>query len=170
MKKKTEKRFLFESFLQWKGGNSGKLTGGRSLPAIDTGTAPQFGGDENCWNPELLLLGAVSGSFMETFLAFAKKMACSISTFQCNCIGLAGLNEGKYHFARIDLYPGITVENEIIKKQVMQAVKKTHANCLVAQSLNAEIFYHTEITISNSVEKKSAARPNNSPKLIKTRK
>ncbi len=109
------------------------------------GTAVQFGGEGIDWAPEHLFLSAVSGSFLETLLAFAKKNQVQISGFNCNCIGQVELTGGRYKFTKIDVYPKIYIPDEAARSRTSIILKKTHKNCLVTNSVNADIYYHSEI-------------------------
>ncbi|MFZ1527204.1 MAG: OsmC family protein [Ferruginibacter sp.] len=145
MSGKSIKRFLFECGLNWQAGPSAVLTAAGIKSRIRVGTAVQFGGEGTEWAPEHLFLSSVSGSFLETLLAFAKKNQLKISGFNCNCIGQVELAGSKYKFTRIDVYPEILIPDEKLRLKTAVILKKTHKNCLVTNSINADIYYHSEI-------------------------
>jgi peroxiredoxin-like protein len=142
---KTDKQFLFEVQLNWVERTNGVLTAIDANGLIHVGTPPEFGGDEKTWSPEHLFLSAISSCYMTTYLAFAKKMDFTISHFECNTIGQIEIVNGKYKFTNINVYPKIFIAKEELRENAILAMDKTQKYCLVANSLNATIFYHSEV-------------------------
>jgi peroxiredoxin-like protein len=145
---KTAKQFYFEVQLHWRADTNGILSAKDAEGNIHIATPPKFGGEGKPWTPEHLLLSAVSGSFMDTCLAFAKKLQFEISHFECNAIGQIEIVNGKYKFTNINLYPKVYIAAEALKEKATLALQKTHQNCLVTNSLNAGVFYHSEVLIA----------------------
>jgi peroxiredoxin-like protein len=152
MKGKTDKQFLFEVNLNWQEKNKGILYTVDADGAIDVATPPEFGGEGNSWSPEHLFLSAISSCFMTTYLAFAKKLQFSIAAFECNIIGQIEIVNGKYKFTLINVYPKITVADESFKEKANTALEKTHKYCLISNSINAAIFYHSAIKIEQVLQ------------------
>ena len=149
MKGKTDKQFLFEVKLDWQEKNKGLLSAIDVDGTIDVATPPEFGGEGKPWSPEHLFLSAVSSCFMTTYLAFAKKLQFNIAAFECNVIGQIEIVHGKYKFTLINVYPKIFVAEESLRKKANMALEKTHKYCLISNSINAVIFYHSEIKMAN---------------------
>jgi organic hydroperoxide reductase OsmC/OhrA len=144
---KTDKQFLFETQLDWLQGDKGILTADGTGTGIYVAMPPAFGGEGGDWSPEHLLLCAISSCFMTTYLAFAKKMAFTITHFTCNVIGQIEIVEGKYKFTNINLYPQVFIADETLREKANLAVEKTHKYCLVGNSLSAAIFYHSRVIL-----------------------
>jgi peroxiredoxin-like protein len=147
MSGKTDKRFLFEVKLNWLTNKTGILLSKEATGTIHVATPPQFGGEGKPWTPEHLFLSSVSSCFMTTYLAFADKLNFHISGLDCESIGQVEIVEGKYKFTRIDLYPRICIADESLREKATTAVEKTNKYCLISNSVNAEIFYHSEILV-----------------------
>jgi peroxiredoxin-like protein len=147
---KSDKQFLFEVKLNWLAGTRGILSANDAEGTVHVATPPEFGGEGKPWTPEHLFLSAVSSSFMTTYLAFAKKLQFGIANFECNAIGQIQLVEGKYKFTRIDVYPKIFISDEAIREKANKAVEKTHKYCLITNSVNAAVFYHSEVLIQQT--------------------
>jgi organic hydroperoxide reductase OsmC/OhrA len=144
---KTSKQFFFETQLNWLTGTRGILGAKDAIGIIHVATPPEFGGEGEPWTPEHLFLGAVSSCFMTTYLAFASKMHFKIAHFECSTIGQIELIDGRYKFTNINLYPKIFIENELLREQANAALEKTHQYCLITNSINALVFYHSEVLI-----------------------
>jgi peroxiredoxin-like protein len=144
---KSEKQFLFEVQLNWVESTEGVLTSYEANGPIHIAMPTAFGGSGKPWTPEHLFLSSISGCFMTTYLAFAKKNAFTISHFECNSIGQIEIVNGKYKFTNINLFPKIYIDNEELREKANLALEKTHKYCLITNSINADIFYHSEILI-----------------------
>ncbi len=147
---KTDKRFLFELELNWLIDKTGILMAHDANGTIKVSTPPQFGGEGKPWTPEHLFLGAISSCFMTTYLSFANKMKFSINRLHCNIIGQIEIIEGKYKFTRIDVFPIVTVATEELKQKAGEAMEKTHKYCLISNSINAEIVYHSQVEVGST--------------------
>ena len=82
---------------------------------------------------------------MTTYLVFAKKIGFAISRFECIAIGQIGIVNRKYKFTDVNLYPKVYIANEMLREKANLAMIKTQKNNLVASSVNATIYYHSEI-------------------------
>ena len=144
---KREKQFFFEIQLNWLTDTRGILSAKDTYGTIHVATPPEFGGEGNPWTPEHLFLSSISSCFMTTYLAFAKKLHFDISHFRCDTIGQIEIIVGKYKFTNINLYPKVYIAKEILREKANLALEKTHKYCLITNSVNATIFYHSEILI-----------------------
>ena len=84
---------------------------------------------------------------MTTYLAFAKKLGFEISHFDCNTIGQIEIIEGKYKFTNINLFPKVYITGEELREKARIAMEKTYKYCLITNSVNADIFYHSEVIV-----------------------
>ena len=88
---------------------------------------------------------------MTTFLSFAKKLRFEIENFKCEIIGQLEIVDGKYKFTNINLYPKVYLADETLREKANIALEKTHKYCLITNSVNAAVFYHSEILITNKL-------------------
>jgi peroxiredoxin-like protein len=145
---KNDKRFFFEVQLNWLADTRGLLSARDATGTLHVATPPEFGGLGKPWTPEHYFLSAISGCFMTTYLAFAHKLGFEIAGLDCESIGQVELVDGKYKFTNINLYPKIYIADESQREKASKAVEKTHKYCLISNSVNAEIFYHTEVIVN----------------------
>ena len=151
MSGKTNKQFLFEVQLNWLTAKKGVLFAKDAEGTLHVATPPIFGGEGKPWTPEHLFLSSISSCFMTTYLAFAQKSGFEISDFDCNIIGQIEIVEGRYKFTNINLYPKVYIANESLREKASVALEKTHKYCLITNSVNAGIFYHSEILIAPGI-------------------
>jgi len=145
---KKDKQFLFEVQLNWLMGTKGILTAKGVKGSIHLATPLIFGGEVKQWTAEQLFLSSLSGSFMSTYLLFAKKIGFAIDGFECNTIGKIEVIDGKYRFTKIDLYPKIFLTGEELRQKAKTALAKTHKHCLIINSLSSTVFYHSELLVT----------------------
>ncbi|MBL7745278.1 MAG: OsmC family protein [Chitinophagaceae bacterium] len=148
MSGKTDKQIFFEVQLDWLNAKKGILSAKDAEGTIYVATPPKFGGEGKPWSPEHLFLSSVSSCFMSTYLAFAQRGNFQVSHFDCNAVGEIEVVEGKYKFTTINLYPKIYISDESLRERATEALEKTHRSCLISNSVNATIFYHSEILIA----------------------
>lgn len=148
MSGKKDKHFIFEVQLNWLKAKKGILFAKDANGSLQIATPPKFGGEGNPWTPEHYFLSAISGCFMTTLLAFVEKTGLAISHFDCNIIGQIEIVEGEYKFTRIDLFPRVYIEDERLREKAELVLEKTHKYCLISNSVNADIFYHSQILLN----------------------
>jgi organic hydroperoxide reductase OsmC/OhrA len=144
---KPDKQFLFETQLNWVSDAMGVLSANHADGVIQTATSSAFGGKGRHWSPQHLFLGAVISDFMTTFLAYSAKQQLPLTHFECNAIGAIKVVEHKYQFTQIDLWPKVFIAGEQFRDTANEVVLKTHGNCLVANSLKADIYFHTMVLV-----------------------
>jgi organic hydroperoxide reductase OsmC/OhrA len=146
---KTDKQFFFEVKLNWLCDTRGVLSAKDAEGTLHVATPPKFGGEGKPWTPEHLFLSSIRSCFMTTYLAFTKKFDFEIFHFECDAIGQIKIVEGKYKFTKIDLYPKVYIAGENLRDKATNALEKTHKYCLISNSVNVEIFYHSEILVAS---------------------
>jgi organic hydroperoxide reductase OsmC/OhrA len=147
--RKSDKQFLFEVQLKWLEKNRAVLWADDVSNLLHVATPVKFGGEGKEWSPEHLFLNSITSSYMTTFLLFAKKISAEIIHFECSCIGQIEIVNGKYKFTNINLYPKIYIQDETLREKAILAVQKTQNYCLVANSVDAAIIYHTQVLIDS---------------------
>lgn len=147
---KTGKHFSFDVNLNWIADTRGILSAEDAEGTVRVATPPEFGGSGRPWTPEHYFLSAICSCFMTTFLVFAKKLQFTISNFDCNITGQVEIVNGRYKFTAINLYPKIYIAGEGLRQKANVALEKTHKHCLISNSVNAEIFYHSQVLVDEA--------------------
>ena len=149
--KKSDKQAFFEVQVNWLEDNKGLLSADDITHPVTVALPPEFGGEGKDWSPEHLLLSALTGSYMTTFLAFSRKLGFEIFQFECSAIGQVEVVDGKYAFTTINLSPKMFITHESARELAALAMDKTRNGCLVANSIQARIIYHGEIKLHHLV-------------------
>ncbi len=151
----------FETFLHWPADAAQAL-----LPAADysrnsvlsaagkadvAASAPTvFGGDESRYNPEELLLLALSQCHMLTYLAMAVRRGITVLDYADQVTGSLGAAvsaelRGKMSMREVTLRPRVTVAKGSDLEAAMAMHEKAHANCFIANSVNFPVTHQAEI-------------------------
>ena len=144
---KPDKQFFFEVELNWLVDNRGVIHSRDVNGTIHAATPKQFGGEGKDWSPEHLFLSSVCSCYMSTYISFSKKLNFDISRMECNAIGQIERVDERYKFTYINLYPEIYIAGESILEKANLAVEKTQKYCLISNSIDAAIIYHSEVLI-----------------------
>ncbi len=156
MSNKTSKQFFFDVQLKWIKESHCVLTARDAIGEIHVAMPPEFGGEEEKpWTPEHLFLSSICSCFLTTYLAFSKKNNFEFVNILCDAIGQIEVVNGKYKFTNINIYPKIFIEDESLKEDANFILEKTNKYCLISNSINATIYYHSEIIVDASFELKS---------------
>lgn len=119
--------------------------------SITSTTPPEFpGGKAGIWSPEALLLGAVTGCFINTFQVFAEKLKLEFESFSCEATGVVERVDGKFMFTGVTLHPTVVVGSEAAEAQAASALDKAHRYCLVSNSLKCPVSLEQNILIAES--------------------
>ncbi len=76
---------------------------------------------------------------MSTFLSFGGRKGIPLKSYKSSAQGLLENIDGKYRFTKIVVKPEIVVENSWTKEQVEEIVHIAHDNCLIGNSMTAEV-------------------------------
>lgn len=102
----------------------------------------EYFGNPELPNSEELLMSALAGCYMQTFLAIASKQGYIIDTYSDEASGVSTKNEqGKVRIAEITLHPKIKFSGSKIPDEsaINKIRDKAHEYCFIANSLNSQI-------------------------------
>ena len=117
------------------GGSSGTLTAG-PRPALAGGVPPEFGGGDQEWSPEHLLLASTNLCLMTTFAAIAAKSKLEYSGYESRAEGTLDKTPEGLRFTRIALKVVIRCADADKASRLLDMAKK---HCIVSNSLSQPI-------------------------------
>jgi len=100
---------------------------------------PAFRGDTTKHNPEELLLAALSGCHMLSYLALAARMKLRVLDYEDAATGRIDMKDGRIRFVEAVLRPTVTLgaEADAAKAEALHA--QAAAICFIANSVNFPI-------------------------------
>lgn len=141
----------YEVAVQWENERKGKLSSPVLHSEIEVVTPPEFPkGIVGSWSPEHLLVAAVNGCLMTTFLAIAENSKLEYRDFYSKAIGKLEVIEGKYLISEIELIPVVTIEDEQQQDRAIRILQKAEANCLISNSIKSTIIFKPSVKILNT--------------------
>ena len=152
--------------LVWSGGALGPTKSAesysREFRAEIKGKAPlrgsagaAFHGDPNLYDPEDLVLCALSACHMLSYLAVCAHAGIAVTSYEDSAVGTLARHDGKVKFVDVLLRPKMVLVpgSDIAKARVLH--EKAHNICVIANSVNFPVRHEVEITVA--AEKSAAA-------------
>ena len=143
---KKFKTFTYHTNIEWKSDRQGALRS-EGKPALEISSPPEFKGIPGVWTPEDLFVAAVEICQMTTFLSFGVRKEIPLRSYKSSAEGTLENVEGKYRFTKVVIKPDIVVGNSWTKEQVEELVHTAHNNCLIGNSITAEVTVEPNIII-----------------------
>lgn len=115
--------------------------------ATITGTAaPEYKGTHQDYNPEELLIAALSGCHMLSYLAVAANAKIEILSYEDNAVGALEKHGSTMKFKEIVLKPIIKLANSADHEKALALHDKAHHICFIANSVNFPITIEPTIS------------------------
>lgn len=112
-----------------------------------------FRGDAARWNPEDLLVAALSECHLLSYLHACVQAGIVVTGYQDDASGLMVEDgRGAGAFREVVLRPRVTVADESMRDAAMAAHEQAHAWCFIANSVNFPVRHEPVIVISGARE------------------
>ena len=119
-------------------------------PPLLLGTAdPTFHGDKDRWNPEQLLLAALSQCHMLAYLHMAVKNGVVVTAYEDPAVGTMRLNaDGSGEFISVTLKPRVTITDPLLKYTAQSIHRDAAASCFIARSVNFPVNHEPVVVVT----------------------
>ncbi len=109
-------------------------------PELITTADPMFLGDPALHNPEDLLMAALSGCHLLTYLALCARARIDVRSYRDRASGTLMLTpDGGGHFSEVVLRPEVVVADESMLAKARHFHGEVHKYCFIARSVNFPI-------------------------------
>ena len=116
----------------------------KDKPRLELSSDPSFLGDGTKYNPEELLVSAISGCHMLWYLHLCADNNITVTSYTDQATGtMEGDNHGM-QFTNVQLYPEVEIIEELESKAT-QLHAQAHDKCFIARSMNFPVG-HTPST------------------------
>ncbi|MDI6022017.1 OsmC family protein [Leucobacter sp. UT-8R-CII-1-4] len=148
--------------IEWLGnrgsGTSGYREYGRELVVRAEGKAHEiaasadktFHGNAERWNPEDMLVAALSQCHMLSYLHMAVRAGVVVTAYTDIAEGTMAQQGMGGHFTSVVLRPVVTVADESMVDAALAAHKDAYENCFIANSVNFPVTHEPRIVIASS--------------------
>ena len=104
---------------------------------IEASSDPAFAGDPNRYNPEELLVAALSQCHMLWFLSRCAKHGVVVTAYEDDATGTMSEDRtGGGEFTSVTLHPRITLASEADPELLGRLHEESHQLCFIARSVN----------------------------------
>ncbi|MFE4227142.1 OsmC family protein [Arthrobacter sp. NPDC056886] len=112
------------------------------LPVLRGSADPTFHGDRERYNPEQLLLAALSQCHMLSFLHVAVKHGVVVTAYEDRAEGLMRTNrDGSGQFESVTLKPTVTVAEPAAPDLLEELHVEANKVCFIARSVNFPVLH-----------------------------
>jgi organic hydroperoxide reductase OsmC/OhrA len=105
-------------------------------PTLSASSDPAFRGDDSRWNPELLLVAALSDCHLLAYLHLCAVNAVVVTAYRDEAVGVMEQTGDGGRFTEVVLRPVVTVAAESMIDRANALHQQAHANCFIASSVN----------------------------------
>jgi organic hydroperoxide reductase OsmC/OhrA len=114
-------------------------------PPIHGSADPAFHGDPPLYNPEDLLMSALSACHMLSYLAVCAHAGIAVVSYEDSVIGTVAPRGYEAKFVDVLLHPKVVLEpgSDIEKAKALH--ENAHNICVVANSINFPVRYEAEV-------------------------
>jgi organic hydroperoxide reductase OsmC/OhrA len=142
---------------EWTGNRGGGTTGyreyGRNVvlridgkPDLPASADTPFRGDADRWNPEELLLAALSECHLLSYLHVAVRHGVVVTGYTDAATGAMVVTpDGAGHFTRVDLHPSVALADESQRELADSLHAQANRLCFIANSVNFPV-HHAPVT------------------------
>lgn len=135
-------------------GTSGYRTYGRDHEVTTAGAPPLLGssdpafrGDADRWNPEQLLVAALSQCHLLSYLHVAADAGVVVTAYTDDAHGvMTQTSDGGGHFVEVVLRPRVTVAEEAMVDRATALHDRAHELCFIANSVNFPVRHEPTTT------------------------
>jgi organic hydroperoxide reductase OsmC/OhrA len=117
-------------------------------PVIEASSDPAFRGDPKRWNPEQLLVGALSDCHMLWYLHLCATNGVLVESYVDNAVGTMQMEKnGAGQFSEVVLRPQVKVAGADMLDKARELHAEAHEMCFIARSVNFPVRH--EPLVSN---------------------
>lgn len=116
-------------------------------PELTATAAVAYKGSAEHYNPEELLVAALSGCHMLSYLAIAANSKITVLDYQDDADGSLEKQGMAMKFKEVTLRPKITISADSDKDKALSLHEKAHNICFIANSINFAVNIEPEIVV-----------------------
>jgi organic hydroperoxide reductase OsmC/OhrA len=118
-------------------------------PPLRGSADPAFHGDPALYNPEDLLLSALSACHMLSYLAVCAHAGIVVLSYEDAAVGTLARRDGKVRFVDVLLRPKVALEpgGNIEKARALH--QKAHDICVIVNSVNFPVRHEAEVIFAS---------------------
>ena len=117
-------------------------------PALAASSDKPFRGDPQRWNPEDLLVAALSECHLLSYLHACVTAGVVVTSYRDEATGIMREDgRGSGAFAEVTLHPQVTVADASMIETAQRAHEQAHEWCFIANSVNFPVLHEATVTV-----------------------
>ena len=148
---------VYATRLRWTGATHGATTSYKAYsrdhaieadgkPELRGSADPHFLGDATRYNPEDLLVAALSACHLLSYLAECARVGIAVVSYEDDTRGEMTLIDGVMRFSEVVLHPKVTLADEARIDEALALHERAHALCFIANSVNFPVHHEPAVT------------------------
>jgi organic hydroperoxide reductase OsmC/OhrA len=118
-------------------------------PDIPATSDPSFRGDPTRWNPEQLLVGALSDCHMLWYLHLCATSGVVVESYVDEAVGHMAMEQnGAGQFTEVVLRPRVVISTPDTFEKAQELPAKAHEMCFIARSMNFPVKHEPLVTVA----------------------
>jgi organic hydroperoxide reductase OsmC/OhrA len=150
---------LYATRLHWVGPERGATTSYKTYsrdyaveadgkPELHGSADPHFLGDATRYNPEDLLVAALSACHLLSYLAECARAGIAVVSYDDDARGEMTLVEGVMRFREVTLHPKVAIADEVRLDEAIALHERAHVLCFIANSVNFSVHHEPVVTVA----------------------
>jgi len=119
-------------------------------PELRGSADPHFLGDATRYNPEDLLVAALSACHLLSYLAECARAGIAVVSYEDDARGEMTLVDGVMRFREVTLHPKVAVADESRIAEALALHERAHALCFIANSVNFPVHHEAAVTAAQT--------------------
>jgi organic hydroperoxide reductase OsmC/OhrA len=113
-------------------------------PPIEGSSDPSFRGDPGRYNPEDLLVVALSACHMLSYLHLCASAGIEVTAYEDRARGTMAIKDRRLRFVDVVLEPRVTIAKGDLEKAIALH-EEAHAQCFIASSVNFPVRHQPTV-------------------------
>lgn len=117
-------------------------------PPLCGSADPAFHGDPTLYNPEDLLMVALSSCHMLSYLAVCAHAGIVVASYEDSAVGTLARRDGRVKFIDVLLRPKVVLRDGSDIARARALHEKAHDICVIVNSVNFPVRHEAEVTFA----------------------
>jgi organic hydroperoxide reductase OsmC/OhrA len=115
-------------------------------PAFRGSADATFRGDPSLYNPEDLLVVALSSCHMLSYLADCARAGVKVVSYEDQASGTMAMKDKRIRFTEVVLHPRVVIAADGDVDKALALHSQAHAECFIANSVNFPVHHEAIVT------------------------
>lgn len=136
--------FTYQTSLQWNGGSQGTVAAA-GRPDLTITSPSEFGGRDDAWNPELMLVAAVESCLLLTALSVAARQKLTLAGYASQATGHMEKTPEGLRFTGIEVAVQLKVNSPADAEKAQKLMAIAEKYCPVSNAVKCPVRVTCEV-------------------------